>query len=405
MKIGPFTFFEKKAISLDVQIEELFASAPTASGIAVSVETALRVPAVAAAIRTISEAAASLDVKIVAIGEDGSETEDRSHPAWALLRDEANDWTSGFEMIRQLVVDALTRDAGALAWVNWVNGNPVEIIRYRHGVIAADLTAESGEPLYRINGRMTPAQNVVHVRTAFDKSPVTLAREAIGVALTMETHAARLFGSGARPGGIIKTAKNVGDEGVKKMLKGWSAAHEGYGNSGKTAVLWDGAEWQQMTLSSVDSQFQQLRLFQLQEIARAFNIPASMLGDLSRATWSNSEEMGRQFLVLCLEPWLQALEGALRRALFLPEDRRRFAVRFDRDDLTRADIGQRAVAYSSLIASRVINANTARKWEGLEPYEGGDEYANPHTGSSQPGDVPGRDRPRRAHKEPENADE
>ena len=40
-------------------------------------------------------------------------------------------------------------------------------------------------------------------------------------------------------------------------------------------TLWDGAEWQQMTLSSVDSQFQQLRLFQLQEIARAFNIPAS----------------------------------------------------------------------------------------------------------------------------------
>jgi HK97 family phage portal protein len=216
-----------------------------------------------------------------------------------------------------------------------------------------------------------------------------LAREAIGVARVMEKYAARLWGKGARPGGVISTAKSVGDDGVKKMLAGWKAAHEGSDASGKTAILYDGAEWKQMTLSSVDAQYHQLRLFQLQEIARAFNVPASLLGDLTRATWSNSAEMQRQFLLLCLEPWLQAVESALRRALFLKEDRRKYAVRFDRDDFSNVDLAARATAINSLVASRVINPNTGRAWlGGLAPYEGGEEYANPNTGTSQPSATP-----------------
>jgi HK97 family phage portal protein len=381
----PFSLFTRKQTDEDI-LALLGGGIETSSGIAVSEETALRVPAVAAAIRTISEAAASLDCMVVEIAADGTETPAPNHPAHALVASIANDWTSSFELIRSLVVDALIRNDGGLAWVNWTNDRPAEIIRYRPGIIGADDDQTgSGEPSYRINGRPVPRQQIVHVRGAFDKSPVTLAREAIGTALVMERHAGRLFGRGARPGGIIRTKKSIGDDGVKRMLAGWKAAHEGSDNSGKTAVLWDDAEWQQLTLNSVDAQFQQLRQFQLQEIARAFNIPASMLGDLSRATWSNSAEMQRQFLLLCLEPWLKALESAFRRALFLPDDRARYAVRFDRDDFSNVDLGARATAINSLIASRAINPNEAREWlGGLPPYEGGNEFANPNTGASQP---------------------
>lgn len=283
MRIGPFKFFERKALTDEQLLEMLGGGVSTSSGITVSADAALRVPAVAAAVRTISEAAASLDVKVVEIGEDGTETEVADHPAAALLKHDANDWLSGFELIRTIIVDALCRDQGGLAWVNWLHNEPVEIIRYRPGIIAAEYDADgSGRPSYRINGRPTPAQEIIHLKSTFDKCPVTLCREAIGVAIVMEQHAARLFGKGARPGGVIETTKNVGDEGVRKMLAGWRASQDGASNAGKTAVLWDGAQWKQMTLTSVDAQFQQLRLFQLQEIARAFNIPVTMIGDQSR---------------------------------------------------------------------------------------------------------------------------
>lgn len=377
---------ETKALTDEQLLDLLGGGASTSSGVPVSVDTALRVPAVAAAVRTISEAAASLAFSVVSIADDGTETSVPDHPAALLLNGEANDWTSSFELIRALMVDALTRDDGGLAWVNWLDGKPTEIIRYRPGIIGVEFDKDgTGEPFYRINGRPTPRQQIVHLRGAFEKSPVTLAREAIATALVMEKHAARLFGKSARPGGVIETQKSVGDEGVKKMLAGWRASQEGADNAGKTAVLWDGAQWKQMMLSSVDAQFQQLRIFQLQEIGRAFNIPAVLLGELSRATWSNSAEMQRLFLMLCLEPWLLALEGALRRALFLKEDRRKYAVRIERDDFSKVDLSVLATAINSLIASRVINPNEARDWLGMPERDGGDEFANPNTGASQPG--------------------
>lgn len=389
MRIGPFKLFERKALTDEQILEMLGGGVSTSSGVAVSADAALRVPAVAAAVRTIAEAAASLAVKVVEISDDGTETAIADHPALALLKDDANDWTSGFELIRSLVVDALTRDQGGLGWVNWVNGEPAEIIRYRPGIIAAEYDKDgTGEPSYRINGRPTPAQQIIHVHSTFEKCPLTLCREAIGVALIMERHAGKLFKNGARPSGQIVSSKNLGDEGVKKMLKGFMAAHGGADNAGGTPVFWDGTEFKPISMNSVDAQFQQLRLFQLQEIARAFNIPASLIGDLARATWSNSAEMQRQFLMLCLEPWLKALESAFRRALFTKEDRKRFAVRFDRDDFTNVDLTARATAINSLVSSRVINPNEGRSWLDLPPYDGGDEYANPNTGASQPGSSP-----------------
>lgn len=385
---------EKKALTEEQFLDLISAGQPTSTGINVSVEQALRVPAVMAAVRTISEACAGLERRVVEVAADGTEAEVRSHPAAALIRDEANEWTSSFELIRQITVDALCRDAGGLAWVNWLHDKPVEVIRYRPGIIAVDYDADgSGRPSYRINGVPTPAQHIVHVRSTFDRSPVSLAREAIATAIAMEKHAGRLFGRGARPGGVIRMKKAIGDDGARKMLAGWKAAHEGADNAGKTAILWDDAEWQQMQLNSVDAQFQQLRIFQLQEIARAFNIPAVLLGEMSRATWSNSAEMQRLFLMLCLEPWLLALEGALRRALFLPDDRKRFAVRFERDDFSKVDLAVLATAINGLIASRTLNPNEARGWLDMPPYAGGNDFANPNTGASQPGAAPA-DRPK-----------
>jgi HK97 family phage portal protein len=391
MRIGNFILFEKKALTDDQILEMLGTGVATTTGINVGIEAALRVPAVAAAVRTIAEAAASLKIGVVSIDAQGVETPATSHPAHALLNGEANEWTSSFELIRQLMVDALTRDPGGLAWVSWSSdGRPLEVIRYRPGIIGVEYDADgSGRPVtYRINGRPTPTHEIIHLKGAFDKCPITMAREAIAVAIVMERHAARLFGRGAKPSGILRMMKGLGDEGSKKMLAGWKAAHEGAENAGKTAVLWDGAEWIQQQLSSVDAQFQQLRIFQLQEIGRAFNIPAVMLGELSRATWSNSAEMQRMFLLLCLEPWLKALEGALRRALFTKDDRPRFAVRIERDDFSKVDLSTLAVAINGLVSSRTINPNTAREWLGLPPREGGNEYANPNTGSSQPGAKP-----------------
>lgn len=382
MKLWPFNRKpETEAKSLAAPedwLTEIFGITPVTSGVTVSVETALRVPACAAAVRVISEDAASLNVKIKTVAEDGSETDTTRPEISRLLTGSANDWLSGYEMIRDLVAEALVYDTGGLAWVNRTEAGPQEIIRYARGVLAVAYDQVTGEPSYTINNRPIPSRDVIHLRGPFGPSPVSLAREAIGVAVVMERHAARLFGRGAKPSGALMFPKGMGEESVKKARAAWRATHEGEDAGGRTAILYDGADFKPFTLNSTDAQFLENRKFQILEIARAFRVPPSMLFELDRATWSNTEQMGREFLVYCLEPWLRALEAALSRALFVGDDRDRFVIRFDRDDLTRADLQTRSTTINSLVASRVINPNEGRSWLGLSPYAGGEEFANPN---------------------------
>lgn len=354
------------------------AAAPTAAGVYVGPAAALTVPAVACAIRAISEAAATLDVKVMR--RDGSgETEVAQHPALPFLRDAINDWTDGFTFIRDLVAQALTYDEGGFAWVNRVSGRVVEIIHYAPGALTAEYDPSgSGEPTYRLHGQVVPAGNVIHLRSPFGRAPVSLARESIGLALTLGAHGARLFANGARPSGVLSLKERISGEALGRIREAWTLAHGG-GRSGGTAILEGGAEYQPLAMTSTDAQFLELMHFQVLEIARAFRVPVTMLQDMERATWSNMEQASREFLAFCLEPWLRALEGALRRGLFTADEAATHRIVFDREDLTRADIGARATAYSSLIASGVLNPNEARAWEGLPPRVGGEAFGNPFT--------------------------
>ncbi len=357
----------------------------SASGIAISLETAIKVTPVSAAIRVISEAAASLDTMVKAVAADGTETDVPDHPVLGLLRGSVNDWTSGYELIRDLLIDALTDDRGGMAWVNRTPGGGIaEIIRYRSGVINVDLDQNTGQPSYKIDNRPVNAGDMIHLRNPFGRAPINLAIEAIAVAFVLERHAATLFGKGARPSGALKFPKDLGEGAVTKMIASWRGIHEADGGSGKTAILYDGADFVPMTFNSTDAQFLENRKFQISEIARAFRVPPSMLFDLDRATWGNTEQMGKEFLTYCLEPWLKALEGALRRALFSRAEQGAFAIRFDRDDMTRADLATRATTINSLIASTVINPNEGRAWLGMQPREGGDDFGNPNITTEPP---------------------
>jgi HK97 family phage portal protein len=370
----------------DGVLQALWSGASSGSA-ALSGASALRVPAVAAAVRVISEATACLPVRIMERADDGTETEDINHPIGMLLRGDANPWTSAHELIRDLVTAALINDAGGMAFVNRVGAEIREVIAYRPAAISVQYDPLTGEPTYRLNGVSVASRDIVHVRSAFDKSPTTLAAEAIGAAAAMEKHASNLFNKGARPGGAIQfpSGSTISKEAITRMMASWRAAHEGAGNSGKTAVLFNGGIFNPITLKSTDAEFLANRRFQVIEVARAFRVPPSMLFELERATWSNSEQMGQEFLIYCLEPWLRTVEMAFARALFTREERRRYRILLDRDDLTRADLTARATAISSLISAKVLNPNEGREWLDLAPYDGGNEYGNPHINPNIPG--------------------
>lgn len=383
MKLWPFSRTNVETKSLADPDEAIFA---VFAGQNYGPVHPLSEPAVSAAVTTIANGAATLDIHMVKRDDTSA---DIKHPALDLLRGHVNEWTSGSNLIRDLITQALTADAGGIAWVNKSgDGRPLEIIRYTAGRITVEYAGDgSGRPSYTVNGRSVPASDVVHVRGPFSKCPVSLAYPTIAAAVAMSRYVEFLFKRMARPGGVVEVPSGAGEKAVQNMIKGWNAAYGGADNAGGTAFLFDGATFKQIALASTDAQFVENRRWQLEDIARAFNISSVMLGDLTKSSYANAWQKYREFLSVTLMPWLKALEAAFDRALLTDDERALYAFKFDVDDLTRVDLEKRATAISSLVASRVLNPNEARTWldTGLAPYDGGDEFANPNTGASQPG--------------------
>ncbi|WP_353641975.1 phage portal protein [Mesorhizobium sp. WSM2239] len=364
---------------------DLFGATPALSGVAVSPATAMRCTAVRAAVEAISEGIGGLPLHVYEREGDARERAP-DHPAYAVLHDQANDWTPASLFREQVTRDALLHGNG-FAFVNRQEGQPRELIRLRPEAVTVELDRITSEPLYRLSEgsqqRFLDRRDVLHIAApSIDgisgASPVTQCREAIALAIVMERHAARLFGRGGRPSGLLKFPQRLGAETAKRIKQSWQAAHAGE-NSGGTAVLEEGGEFQALTLNSVDSQFQQLWQHSILEICRVFRVPPHLVFELGRATWGNAAEMGATFLRFTLMRWIKAWEGEIRLKLIAPEDRARFYAEFLADDLLRADLAARADAYGKLIAARVLNPNEVRAMENRAAYAGGDTFLNPNT--------------------------
>lgn len=363
---------------------DLFNASPAQSGVTVSPATAMRSPTVRACVEATSEAMGGLPVHVYQ--RDG-EARERApeHPAYALLHDQANDWTPASLFREQLTRDALLWGNG-FGFINRTDGQPRELIRLAPSRVSVELDNTTSEPLYRLDGQLIDRANVLHIPApsidgVSGASPVMQCKEAIGVNMTLESHVARLFGRGARPSGILSHPGRIGAEAGTRMKAGWEAAHGG-GNTGRVALLEEGMTFQAIALSSTDAQTLELWQHSILEICRVFRVPPHMVFELGRATWGNASEMGATFLRFTLDRWIKVWQGEIRLKLIAPEDRSRFYAEFLTDDLLRTDLAARATAYSTLIAARVLNPNEVRAMENRAPYDGGDQFINPNTTTS-----------------------
>lgn len=381
----------------DPWLLEMFnGGAPSSAGVFVSPQTAMTVSAWRCGVMALAETIGQLPVQVYQRGENNSRQRAQDHPLYTLLHDAANDWTPASTFREQLTRDALLYPHGGFAYINRVGGKPVELIRLdpRHTQVTP--IYQNSEPTYRVTGvgganaadmseRILSWRDVIHIPSP-SETPFGLvhdAREAIGLALAMEQHANHLFGRGARPAGILKFKSRLDAASSARMKASWQAAHGGR-NSGGTAVIEEGGEFQALTFSSVDSQFLELRKFAVEEMARHLRVPPVFLMDYGRATWSNAEAMGLQFLSFTLLPWIKRWEGEFALKLFTPQERETYFAEFTVDALLRADFDKRSDGFQKLIAARVLNPNEARALENMPPYAGGDKYENPNTSSPLP---------------------
>ena len=78
-----------------------------------------------------------------------------------------------------------------------------------------------------------------------------------------------------------------------------------------------------------------------------------------------------------LNPWVVRWEQALQKSLLLPEERKRYFIRFNVDGLLRGDYQSRMQGYAVGRQNGWLSANDIREMEDMNPIsaeEGGDTY-------------------------------
>ena len=355
------------------------------SGVEVDEESALKISTVYACVKVISETIASLPLNLLKELTNGDTEKAKQHPLYSVLKDVPNSEMSSFTFREMLMTNLLLwGNAYALIKRN-KSGEIVELypLKSKNMVVERDATTNAIKYTYTNNRGMTKTyspKQIFHIPAfSFDGiigvSPITYAREAMGLALATEEFGARFFGNGARPGGVLEHPGVLKDP--EKLRESWNKVYQGTANSHKVAVLEEGMKYHEIGMSPEDSQFLQTRSFQIAEICRIFRVPPHMVGDLSRSTFSNIEHQSIDFVVHTIRPWLVRWEQAITRALLSEEERTIYYAKFNVDGLMRGDFVTRMNGYAIARQNGWMSANEIRALENMNKIpadQGGDLY-------------------------------
>lgn len=364
---------------------------PSTSGKTVNEFTAMQTTAVYACVRILAETLAALPLQLYRFTPTGKERV-YDHPLYHLLHDEPNPEMTSFIFRETLMSHLLIwgnayaqiiRDGlGRVVCLYPLRPDKMQVARDAGGTIFYLYTKTSDEnPNVKPYGQVPlKKEEVLHIPgLGFDGlvgySPIAMARNAVGMTMACEEYGASFFANGASPSGVLEHPGVLKDP--AKVRDSWNAVYRGSNNAHKVAVLEEGMKYQQIGIPPEEAQFLETRKFQLDEIARLYRIPPHMIGDLEKSSFNNIEQQSMEFVKYTLDPWVIRWEQAMQKALFLPEEKKQYFLKFNVNGLMRGDYESRMTGYSIGRQNGWLSANDIREMEDMNPVpdeEGGNLY-------------------------------
>lgn len=345
---------------------------PSATGVHVTPEVALRLSAVSASVNLIADTIATLPLDQF-FRADGQRLPFRPRERWveqpSLMLPRTTFWHQ--------VVLSLEMDGNAFVRITRDGRGMIEDL-----TVLNPMTVEVLDDGYRVNGDMfLPRLEVLHVTEMLlpgekrGKSRIMLAKDSLGLGLALEEYASRFFGNGAYAGVVLEVPHELTKEQADEIQAAWEAKHKGLGRSHRPAVLMNGMKAQQMTVNPSDSQMLDQRRFAVEEVARIFRVPPFMLGVNTPGSMSyNSVEQQMLFFAQStILPRVEMLEDAFSRLLM----NERSFIKFNLSSLVRADLSTRTEAYSKALLAGYMSVNEVRALEDMRNVDSGDGHRVP----------------------------
>lgn len=381
--MGILTRLERRGVTWhprDPALASWWGGAATRSGMEVTSETAYSATAVWAGVRVVADTLAQVPLRVREA--DRGRREARHLPLYEVLRRRPNPEQTSYRL-RQMMQAYVLLLGNAYAEIVRDGGGRVRelwpIVPWRVRIERVD-----GELRYRVaqpdggSVVLLPSQ-VLHVRGLsrdglLGVDVLRQMQEAVGLGMAAEAAAGEYFGAGAEPGGVLRVQGLLSDQAYERLLRDWTARHQGVGRRSRVAILEEGTEWVQTMADPERQQLIPVRQFQVIEVARMLLVPPHRLMEMGRATWSNTEQMDLELVKYSIASWAVCWEQEMEVSLLTAEERQRYEIRHVLQGLMRGDTAARAQYYRSQWGIGAMSQNDIRDLEDMPPIEGGDEY-------------------------------
>lgn len=359
-------------------------SHPSRPAATVNQDTALCHSAFWAAVMLYVETTGSLPTKFYEVQEDGSEVEKPDYPLAKLLAGKVNRYQTPSEFWETITLQL--RVHGNAYCLKQYSGSGekrslIGLLPMMSSQMEVQLETD-GSISYRYNDgstqRVFSEDQIWHVKLpgngVIGMSPLSYARNSIGIGIAADNRMGKIFSNGAKPAGILSTGENVLTEDQRAKVK-TNFREMTEGSEDTLFVLEAGFTYSQISLSPKDVELLDSRRFQVEDIARFMGAPSVLINDGSAQTaWGTGiGQIVRGWYQIKFRPHLERIESSVDIHLIPVTDRGRIRMAFDFDALLRSDMEMRFKAYKEAVTGGFMSPDEARAKEGWGKKPGGDE--------------------------------
>ena len=349
-----------------------------AAGVTVNVDTAMGVPAIWAAVNFIGGTLAGLPLHVYRKTDAGRERV--TDGFGATINTAVNDEMSSFEWRKYMFEQVLTggrsityieRDEGG----NVRNLHPID----PNGVLVERKVTSQGVPAksYRYNQRIFKARDIIDLTFMVKanqldpRGPIATNKDAIGMAIAASQYGAKAFQSGGIPPAVLQGPFQSGAA-ASRASEDVAAATAKLAKEGRPIMALPlGHELKSVGFSPEQMQLIELQRFSIEQIARIYSLPPIFLQDLTRPTFTNSEQQDLHFVKHTLKRWIEQAEQEMNLKLFGRGSDQ--YVEFNVDGLLRGDFKTRMEAHATSIQNGIRTPNEVRDLENMSARDEGND--------------------------------
>lgn len=206
------------------------------------------------------------------------------------------------------------------------------------------------------------------------------AAQEIGIDFATRRYGGSFFAKGAKLQGVVEHPGFIENEGKRNQFRSdINRIHTSEANAHGIGVLWQGAKYNQISVSPEQAQFLETRKFTRQQLCEFYGVPPAIIGDYADSKFATADSMIRAFVMLTLRNLAVRIEKAINRQVLnvRGEDgrmRRAFSkpliYQMALDGLLRGDPKTQAETHRAYRESGILTTNEIREEIGFNPVEG-----------------------------------